>query len=270
MENKLRAVRNPNMRCHHSLMSLIRRAFFLSGICIFSDVSIAFGVKFVYMQYPDAIFAPLVMYDINLIVNIVCVVATFRRWRRMLFPYLYTCCNGKLIRGFTAKYYLERRSTTGYDTSNGGTAPKLSQYDEQKKSEWKIKTEKLPVVDVLLLSDGESSVEDRNGKEEKHKVDNEQEKKEECDNFPPLQYFTDTSGSQFQRKNSKKITYTRRNTASGACCAASPKTVTHLTGKPYYANSRFSFRTKKGNNVITTKLIMKSEAFMWMKSSEQT
>nr|CAB3262856.1 uncharacterized protein LOC100184227 [Phallusia mammillata] len=91
MDNKLRAVRSNHMRSGSvGLLTLIRRSFVLAGLCILSDVAIAILVKTVYNSFPSAAFAPLAMYDINLIINLICIIMTFRRWRVMLFPWLYT------------------------------------------------------------------------------------------------------------------------------------------------------------------------------------
>lgn len=91
MDNKLRAVRSKHLRSGSvGLLTLIRRSFVLAGLCILSDVAIALLVKAVYDNFPSAAFAPLAMYDINLIINLLCIIMTFRRWRVMLFPWLYT------------------------------------------------------------------------------------------------------------------------------------------------------------------------------------
>jgi len=100
MDNKLRAVRTKHLRSGSvGLLALIHRSFLLAGLCIVSDIAIALLVIKVYADYPDAPFAPLAMYDLNLIINLICIIVTFRRWRIMLFPWLYTDKFSKLCGG---------------------------------------------------------------------------------------------------------------------------------------------------------------------------
>ncbi|CAK8675855.1 uncharacterized protein LOC143460542 [Clavelina lepadiformis] len=93
MDNKLRAMRSQHMRSGSiALITLIRRSFVLAGVCILTDVAIALLLKTIYVNFPDAIFAPLAMYDVNLLVNLLCIIMTFRRWRVMFFPWFYSRC----------------------------------------------------------------------------------------------------------------------------------------------------------------------------------
>ena len=89
MDNKLRAIRSRHMRNGSAIIKLIRRSFVLAGLCIFSDVAIALLITTIHKDFPEAIFAPLAMYDLNLIVNLVCILLTFRNWKEMLFPWIY-------------------------------------------------------------------------------------------------------------------------------------------------------------------------------------
>jgi len=91
MDNKLRTMRTQHMRCGNAIFKVIRRSFLLAGLCILTDVAIGLLVKITHKSFPEAIFAPLAMYDINLIVNLLCISATFRDCKIMLFPCLYTC-----------------------------------------------------------------------------------------------------------------------------------------------------------------------------------
>ena len=89
MDHKLRAMRTRHMQSRNAIFKLIRRSFLLAGLCILTDVAIALLVKKVHADFPEAIFAPLAMYDVNLIINLVCIIATFRNWQVMLFPWFY-------------------------------------------------------------------------------------------------------------------------------------------------------------------------------------
>lgn len=71
------------------LITLIRRSFLLASVCIITDILIALLGKTIYFHFPEAIFAHLAMYDINLIINSLSIIMTFRRWRIMLFPWYY-------------------------------------------------------------------------------------------------------------------------------------------------------------------------------------
>ena len=91
MDNKLRMMRTQHMRCGNAIFKVIRRSFLLAGLCILTDVAIGLLLKIIHNQFPEAIFAPLAMYDINLIINLLCIIATFRDCNVMLFPWLFIC-----------------------------------------------------------------------------------------------------------------------------------------------------------------------------------
>ena len=95
MDNKLRTMRTQHMRSGNAIFGVIRRSFLLAGLCILTDVAIGLLVKVTHVKFPEAIFAPLAMYDINLIVNLLCIIATFRDVKVMLFPWLYFFKSGK-------------------------------------------------------------------------------------------------------------------------------------------------------------------------------
>ena len=91
VHSRLQVLRTEHMQNRSkALMTLIKRSFLVSVCCIFSDIAIVFIIKGVHYNFPDAIFAPLATYDVNLILNFVCVIITFRNWRKVLFPWYYT------------------------------------------------------------------------------------------------------------------------------------------------------------------------------------
>ena len=88
MENKFGALRIKHTRSS-ALMDLIRRSFVLAFICIFSDGSVVLIVKQIHHHVPEAIFAPLATYDVSLVINLICIISSFKNWKRLLFPWYY-------------------------------------------------------------------------------------------------------------------------------------------------------------------------------------
>ncbi|XP_039273246.2 uncharacterized protein LOC120347385 [Styela clava] len=268
MDNKLRAVRNLNMHCHHSLMKLIRRTFLLSGVCIFSDVGIALGVKGIHALFPEAVFAPLAMYDINLVINIVCIVATFRHWRKMLFPWLYNCFGRSLLNNSTRKYYLEHRVSRFTSSNGGGTISSPGDRfnrDSSRRGADEIKLKKAQVVDVLVRNeDGENGETNEKMKIETGNVSDVETEETNGNYIPTRKYRANFSPKTFRPGNINGYKY--RRTYSAGESEMPSKTFTMMSGTPIYASSHLSFRSKKAKNVVTTKLVLKSESFLLMDS----
>ena len=94
----LRELRKEHMHNgNKALMSLIRRSFVLAGCCICSDLALVFIVKTIHVKFPDAVFAPLVAYDVNLILNFICMIITFRKWKRALLPWYFRPSLGAIV-----------------------------------------------------------------------------------------------------------------------------------------------------------------------------
>ena len=120
MDNKLRTMRTQHMRCGNAIIKVIRRSFLLAGLCILTDVAIGLLVKITHKSFPEAIFAPLAMYDINLIVNLLCIIATFRDCKVMLFPCFYACGTQKYNRPSESSFrqsFRYRRPSENQDAS---------------------------------------------------------------------------------------------------------------------------------------------------------
>ena len=123
MDSKLQALRIDHMQngCR-ALISLVRRSFLLAGCCIVSDVAIVFIIKAIHINVPDAIFAPLATYDANLILNYLCIIMTFRRWKIILFPWYFTRCGSKPL-------FFSRRQLSTYGRNSTGMRQSPS-YDQ--------------------------------------------------------------------------------------------------------------------------------------------
>nr|XP_002129498.1 uncharacterized protein LOC100179835 [Ciona intestinalis] len=65
------------------IMQVIKRAFYLALVCVISDV-IVVVVKVAVVTEIDVI--PQIVADVNLLLNICCVIATFIDWRERVFP----------------------------------------------------------------------------------------------------------------------------------------------------------------------------------------
>lgn len=264
MDNKLREVRNHKLKCHHSLMKLIRRAFVLSGVCIITDVTIALAVGSIHTAHPRAVYAPLVIYDINLLVNIVCIVSTFRRWRGMLVPcYFFYCYRGgkSLLRGSSKVYYLARRSAM--DDTNGMVRKYINNVETVNYAQKSIIEP--PKVDVILDSDAEA-----NDCSNESQISNEPGERCEIsqifeENIQQQQNSTHSTpkSSGFSRLSRFKSS---RKTVNG--CKQRAVLQTNSTAfTPFIATSRLSLRAKSRNNIVTTKITLKSE--MWVSNGDQ-
>ncbi|XP_002128857.4 uncharacterized protein LOC100178440 isoform X1 [Ciona intestinalis] len=64
------------------IIQFMRKAFFLTLFCVMSDV--IFAVIQMVVIVPELVY--LVLFDVNLLINIVCIVMSFRDWPRMIAP----------------------------------------------------------------------------------------------------------------------------------------------------------------------------------------
>lgn len=264
MDNKVRTVRNLNVRCHHSLLGLIRRAFFLSGVCIVTDVTIAFGVKGVYNLFPNAVFALIVMYDVNLVINIICIVTTFRRWRRMLFPWLYDCCGKSTIGPYSKSDFSQQRpSNAGLNGSTVGSIRIKNSPIRESIALGLPKLTTLPLVDVQLVGDDEDSDEREYKKSKQRENGFGDEKSKQSDatkserkwknNSSATSRFADFLQFGYSR-NDSKIPHPRiRRYTTGSTDQSIDE-----NGATLVSTSEVSFKSKQRNNVVTTKIIVKS------------
>jgi len=64
------------------VIRFIRKAFVLSLICVVSDIIVT--VAQLILQVPEIVY--LAIFDINLLVNILCIIMSFRDWPNMILP----------------------------------------------------------------------------------------------------------------------------------------------------------------------------------------
>jgi len=67
---------------HKSVIEFIRKTFYLTLMCVVSDTIMT--IVMVTLDLPEL--AYLVFFDVNLIVNIICIIMSFRDWPKMVFP----------------------------------------------------------------------------------------------------------------------------------------------------------------------------------------
>lgn len=271
MDNKLRTVRHLKVRCHNSLIRLIRRAFLLSGVCIATDITIAFGVKGVYSLFPNAVFALIVMYDVNLIINIVCIVTTFRRWRRMLFPWLYDCCGKGTVGPYTKAYFQQRRqSNVGLNGSNVGSIRIKDSPNRDRIGLELPKLTPLPLalVDAQLISDDDVSDERYVHKKSTKRENDLGGEREKC----IVKYNTETVEDEGKCENNSsrssrfgdflQFGYSRNASRLPRIRRYTTGSTDQSTDGNGTTESEVSVRPKHNKSVITTKIIVKSESML--------
>nr|XP_002127675.1 uncharacterized protein LOC100184227 [Ciona intestinalis] len=256
MDNKLRAVRANHTRGKSvALITLIRRSFVLAGLCILSDVAIALLIKVVYTSHPSAIFAPLAMYDVNLVVNLLCIVMTFRRWRVMLFPWFYTsrcpfaacpsACHHRLQPGSSRTYIVNKKTPVAplasVESRSQTWDRSTSHFSSRRRREKKLQIPEIrePVPDVGLpvlreiSEEKEAEWKSQSLSLQNHKIESE------------LQQYSDTvfqlSYPEFERQRSTSLVLRTENKCSDK------KSKTALAAS-LIAKSKCWMRDNKQNN----------------------
>lgn len=86
-ENPANAGAGPAHTFYPALWSGIRRGFILTVVIIVSDATTGILVWILTKRYPDHLSSIIALNDVNLIINVICLICTFRNWRKIVFGF---------------------------------------------------------------------------------------------------------------------------------------------------------------------------------------
>lgn len=247
MDNKLRTMRTRHMRSGSAILQLIRRSFVLAGLCIFSDIAIALLITTIHKNFPDAIFAPLAMYDLNLIINLVCILLTFRNWNTMIFPWLYKWgCKEK-----TDNSVFHRSSARGYVTNPGAKSGvqlvcENKEFCDFQQKQGLTSHQKVFTDDMQRLSERQSKLKLTKAQVESLKADS-QVTDYSQNNKSDVFYYSDTvlqicQHETFQCKRSASVTFGTANTPGLTKRAKSYMIISLLNKSKYWLLGHKAFQ----------------------------